>query len=1085
MILCQSDAICALIYTARFNLLISEKDRRQADLEFIELCQTSANIGDVLFHITLNSQLPIGIRLTSALALEPLVSAAGWTVGNKFQDKELLTSLLLKYFLNSSNSCFLSDPLNLVSAILRVISKIIVLEFPSPKWEELLSSVIDDSNVLLTGGFRLDLITLLTSECKINTSLWFFLAENFEKKWFQSLLQHSSSFRATGFEVLWNLLKSRPKKQAEILSLSLNSSSQLLLLEPSLLMNCVKEVLEKQLQEMQMRVTEEAERDRYLKELDWLLLIAQDITKTKEQALFLFNILSSLLIYFQPVYLSVLSCPVEELSRLLQTSLSGVQYILTAFDQLPFERTEETIQAVLMYLIRLPSNYLGASEISTLENDDDFNEEQMSRLKQHVMEEEVIPLGCGGDDVPSLAGCILELFLENNPSQCVPVLSSLFSLFDYVEQHGKGSYAVCSFFSNAVFHIGRVGMMTNCCLARNVLDYSGTFFLQFYTVAWGYGSSHPLMCSTLLYGASQLFFYYRETDDSDSTNVTCSSFFREGSTEERTLNGGLKHFLNFLEQVHHTASELHQGSSSHGFLAAMAMYSIAAILQHAVSMPLSLERELVNESWWSGAFENASKATSHFHLFAYCELLNAVIILRPEVKTSLPQFEVYFCSVIENFYAYSTIRALPLLFCRLLQHLMEHQPGVSCCTVQKGLALLGGRCSSFHTPSSALILRQLSFLIVDFSTRYALPQSNAASSTCFCEGCFLHLVTGLIPLLCQFGSTMGPLDESTTRSLSTCFSTSMLAFENVLSGHAELVLQSTCRVLAGSTQERHASSTISGVCSSVAIQLLSAVRRRDVKIKLLDYANIALQNVLATPLDEVDLIQGRKGVHDMGTLMVLSLALIHHPSACLHLIVNGFSPFLSVQGMEREEMPNVEQQERCKRVWQRALGWSCSLAAFADNITWSYILSGWLSLLSSILSLEMKQQETNLFSPLAYCTVYSFPSVFSQKAPQKVWCHQNIGGAIIMGLLLVKRATSKVTRLSGFRNELHHLLLVEDMFSFISSTELTTFESLGLPTFLREQASQSHSGQAVLRKLSELGLQSQIHLQERELISAH
>lgn len=1084
MILCQKNTICTLIDRGRLNPLISEKVRRQADLEFIELCQTSANIGDVLFHIAFDNQLPIGIRLTSALALEPLISASGWAVGNKFQDKELLTSLLLKPFLNTSNSCFLSDPSNLVSAILRVISKIIALEFPSSKWEELLSSVIDDSNVLLTGGFRLDLITQVTSQCKSNTFLWFFLAEKFEKKWFQFLLQRSTTFRSTCFEVFWNLLKARPKKQAEINSLSLYSPSQLLLLEPSLLMKCVREVLEQQLQDIQMWMADEAERSRCLKVLNLLLLIAQDLTKTEDQALFLLNILSSLLIYFYPVYLSALSCPIEELSCLLQTILSGVQYILTAFTQQPFERAEETIQAVLMYLIRFPTNYLGFGEIGTLENDEEYNEEEMSRLKHHVMEEEVIPLGCGGDDVPSLAGCVLELFLESNTSQCVPILSSLFSLFAYVEQHGKSTHAVCSFFSNAVFHIGRVGVMTNCCLAYNALDQLDTFFSQFYSAAWGYCSSHPLICSTLVYGVSQLFFYYPETDGSDSINGTCSSFFRDGATEETGLNGRLNYFLNFLEQVHHTASELHRGSPSHGFLASMAMYSIAAILQHLRCMSLSLRRQLVHESWWSGSFENASKASSHFHLFAYCELMNAIMNLHPEVKNSLSQFDECFFSVIENFCVYSTIRAMPLLLTRFLHHLMEHQPGVSCCTVQKGLALLGERCSCFHTHSAALILRQLSFLIVDFATRFASHHSNSNSSTCFCEWCVFHCVSGLVPLLCQFGSTMGPLDESTTRSLSTCFSMSMLSFENVLSSHAELVLHSTMHVLAGCTQERHSSSTISGVCSSIAIQLLSAVRRRQVEVKLLDYANITLQNVLGTPLDEVDLIQGRNGMHDMGTLVVFSLALIHHPSACLQFIVDGFSTFLSAPGLEKQGPPNLEQQERCKRAWQRALSWSCSLAVFADNMTWSYILSGWLSLLSSIFSLEIEQQETKLFSPLAYSTVYAFPSVFSQKVPQNVWPHQSIGGAIIMGLLLVKRATSKATRLSGFRKELHHLFLVEDMFSFISSAESTTFESLGLPSFLRDQASQSHSGEAVLQKLSELGLQSQIHLQECELVSS-
>lgn len=1075
---CNREAICALVETGRLNPHVLEETRRQADLEFIHLCQTGVNIGDVLILNALDSQIPIGIRLTSVLAVEPLITMTGWMNGNQFSDKAQLLSRIWKYLLDTGNSSLALDPANLVTAILRVAAKILILEFPAEKWEELLTNMFGDAAVFFSGGYRLDFLVLVTSQCGPNTLLWLYLTEKVQKCWWKSLLDYSSAFRSTGFEVLWNLVKARPKNSALQSSSLLNSSRphQLLLLEPSLLMNGIIEVLRKHQQETEARVVDERERCRYFKEVEWLLLIAQSLAKTEEQAHFLFQFVSFFLIRFQYMYLSELPLPSEGLSGGIQTSLSCLQYILITFSEVDFECIGDTIQTVMMYLIRVPSNCLSNSPSVPFVDDEDYTEEEMSRLKQHIMEEEVVPLGCGGDDVPSLAGCILELFLEKNFSQCVPLLSSLFLALEQVSFRGGGPQAVFSFFSKAIFHIGRVGVMDSRCLAHDLTATNSSFFSQLYSMVWSYGSSNPLPCATLVYGASQLFFFY----GSSLTTNTVDSRNKSGLCDENDTSHGTREpitsFFNFLEQVYHAGCAHSKGSTSHEFLAGIAIYSIAAILQHAVRSPSSSAHYLVRESWWNVSFENASKASSHIQLFASCELISAIMALRPEMKYFLPQFDDCFLSVINNFCDCSTVRAIPALLTEVLKQLLDHQNDGLCSTMRKGFRLLGERCCSFISHSTALVLRQVSLMIVDVTTDVYLRHSQSISRPSYCEGCFFCLVSGFLPLLCQFANTMGPFDEGTTSSFSACFSTSTLAFHAALHPQAEQVLQSTCHILAGSTQERHPSSTISGVCSSVAIQLLSICRRNEFGLGLLGYVGLSLEHVFSVSSDETYLIEGRKGVNYLGAMMLLSVAFIQHPSACLqYMMKNAMAPSVPSEGAG--ELP---QQERCCRAWQRALGWSCSLARFADDITWSYILSGWLSLLSCVLSLPPDQRETIFFTPLSYLTVFAFPSAYSKKVPPKVWPLQSVGGALATGLLLVKHSYSRATRLSGFRKELHHLLLIKDVIPCMSSKDTFLFEAFGLASLFPGQVSQSQSAQAVLQKLSEFGLQSLIQLQEQD-----
>lgn len=1091
---CERESICALIDTGRLSPNVPEEARRQADLQFIHLCQTAVNAGDVLVLNALDTQLSVGVRLTSALAVEPMINVCGWVNGHQFSDKALTTSLVWNYVVNFLNTSPTSDPGNLVSAILRIISKIILLEFPEDRWKELLTSMIGDGSVLLTGGYRLDFLKLITSQCKSNSMLWSYLAEKVEENWWNPLLKHSSPFRSCGFEVLWNLLKASPKDKPAVLSstLTLQPANQIVFLEASRLMNDVRSTLQQYQLEANIRLGEEEERGRYFKELEWALLIAQSVTKNETQAHFLFQAVSFFVTRFLPFYFAELPFLSQEVAGVVQSGLSDLQCILMTFPEEPFEDMVGTIRTVMMYLVRLPSNSVECSHRINIGADVDYIDEEMTRLQQHVMEEEVVPLGCGGDDVPSLAGCILELFLEKNISQCVPVLSSLFSLFEQVEREAGGPPAVLSFFSNAVFHIGRVGMMSSHCLAIDIAAACSSFFPQLYSIVWTYGFSHPLPCATLVYGASQLFFLFggintvapgltgaTSSSCSTSTNDAVSS---EIHTECAVPSESIIFFLNFLEQVYHVASLDVNSSASHKFLAAISLYSIAAILQHAESSPSFSVHHLVKDSWWGISWEIASKASSQFQLFASCELLNVIMGLCQEIKYSLSEFTEGFLSVIKNFCHYSVVRAVPTVLAKFLKLLLDHQPGGLCCTLQKGLQLLGEKCCSFDAPSSSLILREVSVMIADISIHLLLRSSSFISSPYYCKTCCFFLVSGFLPLLCQFANTMRPFEETTARSLSVCFSTCMLAFQDTLRPHAELALQSTCCVFASSTQEHHSSSTISGVSSSVAIQLLSISQCREFDVGLVHYVHLALGCLFSSPTDETHLIEGRRGVHYLGVIFLLSLAFIHNPSACLQGMVRGLiAPSVISKEVGSQPSQNPQREERSSIVWQRALGWSCSLALFADDATWPYILSGWLSLFSYILTLTPDEQESIFFTSLPHNRVYAFPSVYSTKIPKKMWNQQSLVGAMITGLLLVKYSKSKATRLSGFRKELHHLLLAKNMLPYICTTNSFSHDSLGLFPLLENQVSPSKSAQTVLEKLSDLGFQMHIKAQEQDI----
>eukprot|EP00796_Vickermania_ingenoplastis_P010653 gene10653-7400_t len=974
---CEKNEVCDLILVGRFSPEASPQHRQAADVRFIDLCQNAINVGDVLVSICLDPSIPSTIRLTCALAVEPIVTVWGWSEGNRFSDKDCLSSSLVAYFNSGLPS---TEPGHLVRAILRFLSKIIVLESNAEKWTGLLQGIA--TNALISGGFGMELLILLSSEAKTSPELWLFLARNVVEPWLEPL-RFPAPFRSSGLEVVLNLLSKRCKPSEES---KFKLSDQCFLLQKGMF-SYIAEVLERQVQDAQNRTSDPTERLQYFKESGRMLEIAHRLVRSQDAALLVFQMGSFFVANVQPLYLSELGQLSPEILKMTESGLECLQDILISYPDGEYPKIVETISAIIPFMIRLQD------EGSTVEE---------AFLADLLMEDETVPLGCGGDDVPSLSGSIVELFLEAHPEFAQQMLASLLPLSEQVEQQSNKDVSV-NFAANALIHVSRVYVASNRSLADD-LGPQNELLQHLFSVLLS-KLDDEYLSSLLIFGISQCFLF--------STN-----------------EGLLAEFLGFLDTVRVKAMTQ--------CLCGVVMYSIGSVLEHAEQ---SLARRILRESWWNAAVDGAAASTSQFSLFLHGFLIITIMKLQPDAKILFRNNCQMVCSIVENYCGFSLTRALPQQLQDFLNLLLVHPPQTLCSSFGGAIERVTCRCSNFQSPSSSIVLRQMSLFMLDIVIQVVQGKGT------LCPQCCLGFVHSVVPLLAAFGSEMGPFDEGTSRSLASCLGAAVVVGGASLDPYAEAILCCTRAVLAGCTSERHTSQTISGVCGSLTLQGI-------MRPVILD----ADPTPLVRQVFEGDLITGRRGVNYLGAVLFVSVFSIRSPFT-LHRAFGS--------------MPSAD--KRNDAAWQAAWGWCSSLAPFADDITWSYILCSWLRMILYISALP-PDQHAIFFAPRPHITLFPFPSIFAQKVPGAPFSNLSFFSAVVAGLLWVKNSFSKCAQVSGIRKELQPLVALDKVLPSLI-TDGDSLKSMNMELLLT--ARREEAVEALLEKLCDMGFKSIIVEQHR------
>lgn len=1036
---CTKSQVAKLIQVGRLDPYVSQEERRVADLQFIDVCQNAINIGDVLVGISLDSQFSQAIRLTCALAVQPMVNVWSWKDGNRFSDKDLLSSGLVQYFNNTAavgstsppNSPLNTDPRNLVRAILRFFAKIIALDFYSDHWSALLLSIGEQA--LQTGGYGLELLVELSSIAKTNPTLWRFLVTDvLENKWLDTL-RFYSPFRASGFEMVFNLVRLRCKTSEER---EHGITAETCFVLRSDMSQYMMAILNQQIQDAAARTATEGDRLQYFRECEWILQLSHRLVKSKETALVVFNAGSFFLINLQALYMSELPVPSAETVRMAESALGCIQDILMTFPEGEYQSIMETLDAVVMYMVRASVEDGASAEVEL--------------LSEMIMEDEAVPVGCGGDDVPSLAGSILELFLEAHPDQCVRLITCLFDLASQVEQKSLQRCAAMNFLANAVIHISRVSISASQCLAEEVPPET-QFFPKLFDIVLAH-LDDTYIAALFLHGIAQCFFH-------------CKS--------EALLTLVFQFLETVLQKQEETAAVMRQKQTPETTVVTL---PLSALVTHAMALiwenvATALGQQYLRESTWILAVEGAAFSSSQLSFFCFAFSINTMMQLQPTATLSMAnELHHLVPMIVSNFCQFSTTRAVPNLLYKFLLQLLNHCPTDQLCGVLQQVVVDRAvtLCSDFKLVQVPLLLRQMALVLLDSITSFvAQPRGKSKLPGRCCHLCCFHMLTQFLPLLTRYAAEMGPFDEGTSRTLSSSLAVAVVVGKNasaVTPEQAPIVFHSTCQILSGCASEHHSAPTLSNVCSALALQSIAYPGLLDG-----DFTPLFLQvfcprgSIGENSVVGQELIVGRKGVNYLGAIMLLSLKLIRAP-VIVHQVLSTSS----------EGNP-------ASAAWLTALSWSSSLAPFTDTTTWSYILTGWVSLITYVMRLPQDQQ-TLLMQPHSLLTVYVFPSIFAQKMPSKWLSGLNgILDTIIVGLVLCKHLTLRAAPVSGFRAELHHLISVPDVFPHISGASSESLESLGLGPLLN--MSRIEAAGAVLQQLSQVGFASLIEERERMFAS--
>ncbi|KAK7198988.1 hypothetical protein NESM_000866500 [Novymonas esmeraldas] len=912
---CTAQQVAQLIAVARLRGDVDEATRKAADAQLMDVCANAVNAGDALVQVATEGSASPGLRMNAVLAAETLFTPKGWCEGAQFSDRSAVTQLLLQH----QSSCAAAHPTSPLASkvdagVLRCLALVVALDYPAAEWQQW----VHDCAVAFTAGDAGARAALqaVVAESHRNHALWRLLANDVVAHLLDSAVA-ALPLRTAVTSVLLDLMRRRPRPAAEH---EIPSATNCLLLSAV--------VREGVLAALLARVGEAAQlagpsSDVFAADCTASFAVASRLIADAESAVVIFSCSAFFLVQLQGMPAERHSRAVlRELAEQLLECLLGVLQLYP--DVAGRDVGAEGLLACLVGFMVRPDapERSDAAQLS-------------AELLEYFMDDEAVPVGCGSGDEASLAGAVLEMYLEHHSAQRPVAIAALNAMLRATPVMDGALAAAVALALRSVSRVyeasdsvvvdaldGAVQAELLSQVAQLLLctsDPHARVMLIDALVHCFYRSHNEALCAQLTALLQQLYVSAAASADACDVCVRYACVYAAGRLlDELRLHDWCGRLL-APEWVHLCLQLLCDGDTFGVFSAASTLCTLLGVA------PASAAQLAHHGAVWEQG------------LLQLCR--------------------------------HATVRGVAALLTLTLKHLA----GLSSAVPHGDGALAVRSCHvtleycRSATPSRHLVLRSL----VDFFAALARARlqqhggRTAAADDAHCTNAFCALASALLTE--EYGMEMAQ-DEPGCRAFATfaalhCTTTA----PSQPSAEPTVAVSALVATLRHAVAQCYASQTISCVCGQLACILLPHPA-------LLDGAATAVLHTLFQ--DGVDLGVGRRGVHYGGAAFLVSLLLLQCPHA------------LALQSGGVGGVCGGASTAEHRAVLQRGFGWWVSLAPFMDAVQLRFFTAATGAVMEMLLSLPVDVQGG--LGALADCRQYLLPSTHVKKLPPRPLSHGSI-----------------------------------------------------------------------------------------------
>ncbi|KAH8615883.1 hypothetical protein ERJ75_000534000 [Trypanosoma vivax] len=967
---CTAQEVADVISTSRLRDEVTETERRDADVRFMDMHASAVNIGDALVEVSV-SDMPFGLRLAAALALEPLVTKQKWMEGSSFSDKARTLSMLMTYLRNDTTGCNKGVCASLCLCLCRVIS----FESPAPHWDVFLEECVftilsgwesGDVDTVTPATFHYAVVVGLSEVCATNQALWWTMASVVIPRLLAGLEDVGICTQANKtsqcllcLSIVSNLMQRRPRL-SEVSEAQRPTSS-------FIFTDAFRQFIGNSL--------------RWLTDSVFPTFAAAALDPALERKCELLLDIACHLISDIDFAILLFHCGTEFVARSWArgSALECLSGVLHTFPEVSLQFDAGAVTSTLLKCM--------AGAAAESENSDrsmDVNREAV--LLESLQEDCVVPLGCTGGDISSTAGAVLELLIEANPQQLSSIMDSL---CQYCSSYNQLTFVFRSSdwraWSAALRCCCRVCAEKEVSLCDCLPDAENRLLgplAQLIPEVGGYVAAELLDLISLCVARTSQWptcdAFIALLNDIFNKNCACVEDVGDGHSCLSSNKDGTITVIcrNRSEKLFGVATGVDHESLALLSVTVFALHRLLSQCDKSVLMNLTTKCDV--HSWLLRSLAVIAHGCS---LGVYCGI-HAVRTLLSKAPRTAPLNSQLVVTAVTNACLHCTVPDASTLVTGLLRCLCDHTPG-ECALASQVLVTFTAQCVKTN-PYCSILLRSLTdYTLSVVRMSLARSQDSEESYQGACIKCMASQLELCIPVVACFAVDDAPHDESTTRLLSKCFAT--LA-ASAASGYsiAKLLCERTAyafiEVFCSSARERHSSRTLSAAAAALCAAAVASPA-------LLDASDV-LEILLPPFVASVQNTSG-KGMDYVGCCLLLALFFLRHPQQ-INSVAASFSA---------EAMPQLHPQPS----WSVALGVWSTVAPFADHFTSLYFIAAWCRLLRCMVL--FRNQSGGVTDPFSVCSplccVYALPSlhVKSLNGPNLTGC--SVALCIAIGLALI------------------------------------------------------------------------------------
>lgn len=762
---------------------------------FLHTCATSVNIGDVLIQIAADTTAQMSVRMNAALAVETLFTPSAWGEGKQFSDKAAIVPSILGVL-----SAPEALPVALVEPLTLCVAKIIVCEFPSPEWTAYIQNIV--MQLLNGSATTFAALRAMAVNASHNYELWHYLAHEVTAVLLQNLPSGVSATRKRAFEVLLHLMRSRPRP----------TSSPAASIPPHLLSDAMTECILSQLQRCVQCAAQEAQSDEaedFFAECEVLLAISQRLVKNDEAANTIFRSGSFFLVSCQQLSVADPSALDSSMIGLIENSLECLLSVLQTFPAISEDnRVDHLLSSLLCFM--------GYSEES-------LAIDALEILTGVITDDEVVPLGCASGDVPSLAGSVLELFLEANPQQLTVAVVALISYMkSMIPNASTISPMQWTSIARAMRCVARVCEANYTSVIEMLPTEQRVEMMQCYVDVL---AAQRNECSLALLLESLSF---------SCTNTSDVAVCVE------------------LERIFENTFNTYGDTSL-----------VSVVCVHAVGTLVRGRLKTVRREWLSRSLAQTVHSSDHMHLLCGASTACALVMASPLTAEEWSTFSNPILAAVGSLCSYCQTRSVGNALLQVLRHFYWHAAPGPVCPLAARLADSMMLSVQTQSSSQALVVRTLAECCL-LAARGLLDGKG-------CESCGRHLLSAAMPTIVTYMTAEGPFDEGTSRILSSSTATSAAALHGGSTDGSGFA--ATATLLVHCMREGHSCNTVHAVGAALAIHGM-------LQPSFLD----SYPTALVEEMFPAGLLCGRQGVNYIGCCVTLALFVCRQPGWILRLV---------------------------------------------------------------------------------------------------------------------------------------------------------------------------------------------------------